>query len=216
MSRFSRRNWWLPLLAAKSLKGAPGVLNIATGQPGETAFELIASINQTGGSFSVRGYLTAIGSLPETVLFTDPVIRAQDTARFTLSATANLVSRNMLGVMFALDEVGTFTISYSEIAGVAATDIVTGSMTLQTSVQVTSPFSSAQAPGKGNFRANGKLVRTATQIFTLGGVAYEFGDANHPWLITAAGDGTLTDPNAPVSQIILAGSAAVGPARSRQ
>jgi hypothetical protein len=216
MNRFSRRSWWLPLLAAKALKGAPGTLGVAAGQPGETAFEFIATVNQNGANFTATGYLTAVSGLPEALLFTDPVIRSQATARFTVSVSAKLVSRNVLGVMFVLDEAGTLTVSYSETAGVAPVAIVTGSLTLQTSVQVTTQFTSAQSPGKGNFRATGEVVRTATQIFTLGGVPYEFGDVSHPWLITAAGDGTLTDPNAPVAQIVLGGSALVGPKAPKQ
>jgi hypothetical protein len=211
MSRFSRRNWWVPLLAAKALKAGPGTLSVGTGLPGETAFEFIASVSQNGSYFSVTGYLTAVAGLAEAMLFTDPVIRSQTTARFTFSATANLVSRNVLGVMFVLDEAGSFTISYSEAANGMPTNIASGSMTLQTSVQVTSAFAGSQSPGKGNFRANGELVRTANQSFTLGGISYEFGDANQPWLLTAAGDGTLTDPNTPVSSIVLGGSSVVGP-----
>jgi hypothetical protein len=216
MKGFRRRKWWVPLLAAKALKGAPGTLGVATGQPGETAFEFISTVNQNVGNFSAIGYLTAVSGLPEAELFTDPVIRSQNTARFTVSVSAKLVSRNVLGVMFVLDEAGTFTISYNETAGVAPVAIVTGSITLQTSVQVTAQFTSAQSPGRGNFRATGEVVRTATQIFTVGGVPYEFGDITHPWLITAVGDGTLTDPNAPVSQIVLGGSAFVGPKPLKQ
>ena len=114
-----RRKWWVPLLAAKALKGAPGTLGVATGQPGETAFEFISTVNQNVSNFSAIGYLTAVSGLPEAELFTDPVIRSQNTARFTVSVSAKLVSRNVLGVMFVLDEAGTFAVSYNETAGVA-------------------------------------------------------------------------------------------------
>jgi hypothetical protein len=216
MSEFSRRKLWVPLLAAQAVRGADGALGVATGQAGETAFEFIASASQNGSNFTATGYLTAIAGLPETALFTDPVIRSQNTARFTFAATAQLVSRNVLDVLFVLDEVGTFAISYSENAGGTPPAIATGSVQLQTTVQVTTKFSSAQSPGKGNLRATGEFVRTATQVFTLGSIRYEFGDTTHPWLITAVGDGTLTDPAVPVSQITLAGSATVGPRPPKQ
>jgi len=214
MNQFSRRNWWIPLFAAKALMAAPDTFGVATGQLGETAWEFVATANQDGGDFSVNGYLTAIGGLPEAVLFTDPVTRSQATARFTVTASLQLVSRNVLGVMFVLDEAGTFTVSYSETASATAAAIASGSISVQSSIQVTTQFTSEESPGKGNFRATGELVRTATQIFTLDGVPHEFGDASQAWLMTAAGAGTLTDPNAPVAQIVLGGSVAVGPKRA--
>jgi hypothetical protein len=88
--------------------------------------------------------------------------------------------------------------------------IASGPVTLQSSVQVTAPFMSAQSPGKGNFRLTGEFVRMQTSSFQLGGVTYEFGETRIPWVLNASGDGTLTEPTAPISQIVVAGNAVAG------
>ena len=208
MQRFSRRMWWLPFAAVKSMKGQD-VPTVAEGRTGETVAELIVTITQNGSNFAANGYVTAIAGLPEKLLFMDPVTRSQQTARFTFSLTAQLVSRNVITPVFVLHETGTATVSYSE-SGETPTVIAGGPVTLQSSVQVTSAFASATSPGKGNFRVTGEFVRTQSNTFTLGGVAYQFGDPRVVWIITAAGDGTLTDPMTPVSQAVAAGHVAAG------
>ena len=209
MKRFSRRMWWLPAIAAGSLKGHD-VPVVATGNPGEIVFEFIGTINQNGANFAATGYLTAVAGLPEKVLFADPVTRSHDSARFTFAAAATLVSRNVIRPMFVLDETGVITISYRETAGGMPVVVASGPVNLQSTVQVIAPFMSAQSPGKGNFRLTGEFVRTQTSSFELGGVNYEFGEARIPWLLTASGDGTLTEPNAPISQVVAAGNAVAG------
>jgi len=201
--------WWLPAIAAGSLKGRD-VPVVASGSTGEIVFEFIGTINQNGANFAATGYLTAVAGLPEKVLFTDPVTRSQDSARFTFAATATLVSRNVIRPMFVLDETGTLTVTFRETAGGVPVAIASGPVKLQSSVQVTAPFMSVQSPGKGNFRLTGEFVRTHTSSFQLGGVTYEFGDARIPWVLTASGDGTLTEPNAPIAQIVAAGNAVAG------
>ena len=81
MKQFSRRMWWLPAIAAGSLKGQD-VPVVATAEAGEPVFEFIGTIGQNGGSFIATGYLTAVAGLPEKLLFTDPVTRSQQSARF--------------------------------------------------------------------------------------------------------------------------------------
>ena len=209
MKLLSRRAWWLPLAAAQSMKGQD-VPTVAAGRVGETVLEFIATILQNGGSFTATGYLTSIAGLPEAALFTDPVTRSQQTARFLLSVTATLVGRNVLTPMFVLDETGTATVSYSESPGGYPTVIASGPVTLQSSIQVTSPFMSAQAPGKGNFRVSGRLVNEQLSSFTLGGVTFQFGEPQIDWIITGTGDGTLTDPSGPVAQVVAVGNVVAG------
>ena len=209
MNLSTRRSWWLPLLAARAAK-AQEIPMVAAGKAGETVFEFIATISQNGGDFSATGYLTAIAGLPESVLFTDPVIRSPQTARFSLSVTATLTARNVMQPMFLLDERGNATVQYSENAGGNPTIIASGPVTLQTSVQVTSPFVGSQSPGKGNFRLTGEIVHAESGSFLLGGVTYQFGAPRIAWIVNGAGDGTLTDPLTPVSMTVVVGNVVAG------
>lgn len=213
MQRFSRRLWWLPFLAARSMEGQEAPV-VATGETGETVAEFIATIGQNGASFTATGYMTALAGLPEALLFTNPVTRSMQAARFTISVNAQLISRNIIKPMFVLDESGTATVSFSE-SGETPTVIATGSVTLQTSVQVTSAFVSATSPGKGNFRLTGEFSRKGPGAFTIEGVTYKFGDPTVPWILNATGDGTLTDPNTPISQVVAVGNVVVGGDNSR-
>jgi len=199
---------WVPLVAAAPLPGAGGVHQVATGQAGQTAFEFIGTISQNGGNFKMSSYITAIAGLPETALFTDPSIRSQATARFSFEVTAALVSRNVLNPIFAIDSTGQASISITEFVAGVPSEVTTGSVTVQTTIQATAAFT-PQSPGKGNFRASGQFIQSSPGSFTLGGVTYHFGSPNRVLLLTASGDGTLTNAQTPVSQIIVAGNAIV-------
>jgi hypothetical protein len=152
----------------------------------------------------MSGYLTAMAGLTEAQLYSDPNVRSADTARFKVTATGKMTSRNAVSPLFVLNSVATTTISFNP-GGLftSASTIATLNSELQTVVDVT-------APAKGQFSGSGDYVRTTADNFTIDGVRYRFGEANRVLHLTMSGDGTLTDPAGPVSTIVVAGRAVIG------
>lgn len=94
-----------PALAATS-GGAP-----ATGRPGDTVFEFVCRIQQTGPHFDGQGYLTDVAGLNPTTLFTANT-RDQAHARYLLTAKGSLITRSVEDVVHTLNMAGSLAIFY--------------------------------------------------------------------------------------------------------
>ncbi len=198
------------LFAGRFVQAEDQPVSVAVGRTGQTAFEFVGSIEQSGDDMKLTGYITSIAGLAESQLFTDPTTRSPNTARFSIVATGKLTSRNVASPLFVLDAVSTASINFN--AGTlfsSAGAIASANSTLQTVVHVISPFT-AQSPGRGLFTASGEFVRTTADNFELDGVTYRFGEANRVMRITMVGDGILMDPTGPISTITVAGTVVVG------
>jgi hypothetical protein len=189
-----------PMMAADD----PTAVSVGTGRTGQTAWQFIGTINQTGADMTMSGYLTAIAGLTEAQLYHDPNIRSADTAQFKFTATGKMTVRNAAPPLFVLNSVATTTISVSP-GGLfsSSSNIATLDSNLQTVVDVT-------APARGQLSGSGDYVRTSAANFVIAGVTYRFGESNRVLHLTMSGDGMLTDPAGPVSTIVVAGRAVIG------
>lgn len=100
-----------PAAAASAGGGAP-----ATGRAGDTLFEFVCRIGQTGADFSGLGYLTEVAGLDRGSLFSAGP-RDETHARYTLTAAGCLVTRSVDGAVHALNIEGRLVVRHNEAAG---------------------------------------------------------------------------------------------------
>lgn len=84
---------------------------------GETAFAFLGRTDQHGPTLTHYGYLTHLFGVADGLLFADPTLRTEATARFTFFAETTLVSRHELGNIIGTAALGTLTIYFNHSAG---------------------------------------------------------------------------------------------------
>jgi hypothetical protein len=216
------------LVLASPLAAAPTA--VAVGKAGQTAYEFVGRVDQNGPSFTFYGYVTYVRGLADDQIFTQPgVDQSEATARITFYATTTMVRRAIVGGVFAVTSTGSYTV-YLGSGGASFDDassftrgqaLATTAIRFQNIINVQSggsggpPGPRPTGPGPGGAGAQaistgtgGSEQRTAS-TFTLGGKQYRFGRKGLDLRVFATGQGTLLDPVAPRSVILLAGSAAV-------
>jgi hypothetical protein len=195
------------VLVCSTTTAAAKPLVVGNAQHGENVLELVGRSEQDGSAVTHFGYLTRIRGLPDDLLFSDPSIRTQATARFTFFATTTLTARHVLDNIIATAAPGTLTIYFNEtpigdfnIPGsfAAGTPIATFSARFHNVLNV-------QAPDAGIISAVADLIQLGGDSFMLDGVRYRLGRRHLQGRLSANGQGTRTPQVEPPQSFFLWG-----------
>jgi hypothetical protein len=187
--------------AGQSVAGAP-----AAGVP---AFEFVGRLEQVGGDFTLRGYVTHLAGVPDAALFTGPGDQSEATARVTIVARAKLRTRAILDNIFVITATGRATFRVRPGGGASFADpasfargrtIGSARLRMQSVLNV-------QAPDAGIATVSGTLVQTTSAQVVLGGRRYRFGRVRLGLRLSASGQGTRSEPTLPRATIVMGGSA---------
>lgn len=196
--------WSTTTVAAKPL-----VVGIA--QHGKNVLELVGRSDQDGNNVTHFGYLTGIRGLPDDLLFSDPSIRTEATARFTFFATTTLTARHVLDNIIATAAPGTLTIYFNETpignfgdpgSFAAGTPIATFSARFHNVLNV-------QATDAGIISAVADLIQLGGDSFTLDGVRYRLGRRHLQERLSANGKATRTQVDPPQSFFLWGGNVVI-------
>jgi hypothetical protein len=184
---------------------------VATGPSGATVVEFVGRVAQEGPNLTLYGYLTHVRGLPDAALFSQPGIdQSEQSARFTISARAQIVRRSVLDNIFVTSATGSATI-YANPSGGSfddpgtferGTTVATYRFRLQNVISVF-------APAQGLASATGELTQVSARRFDAAGRDYRFGRRGQRERISLSGAGRLLDPTLPRSEIAVAGSFAM-------
>jgi hypothetical protein len=167
------------------------------------ALGFVGQFEQKDESFMGYGHLTSIRGLDTSSLFSDTGQESVETARFTFYATALLVSRNVLGNVFAIDVEGDLSFFFQVSGGATFSDpesfragtlIARDRMRLQDVLTVI-------APNQGLPHLTGELTRIEANKFVLEGRQYRLGHKGLTSRLEASGMGTRTQIN-PLSAVV--------------
>ncbi len=189
---------------------SPGreTVSIGMGAVGQHAIESVGMIDQNGGDFSSYGYITYIRGLPDSVLFSDPVVHSEATARFTYYAPGKLIARSVLGTLFELSSVGALTF-YANASGGASFKTPTSFQRGTPIAKLTTRQQSivnVQAPNQGILTLMGDTSQTSAQSFTLLGGTYSLGRVGLQEAMVVTGQGVRLDKTAPRATFNVAGA----------
>jgi hypothetical protein len=204
----------LSLQIAFSSPSQQTAAEIANPAAGQTAYEFVAQIDQTGFDLTIYGYLTQVNGLVGDALFvegTDPAGRGEASAYLTMQATGTLNARSILQPIFATNAELTLTIyynnspaaSFEDSASFAAgTPVATSTIRLQNILNV-------QAPDLGIANSTGESVQTESTPFSLNGRDVQFGRVGMTARLNAFGQGFRQSEEPLSVRLITAGNAIV-------
>jgi len=102
----------LALAASTEVTGTPEPARGSS--ENDSAFEFLGRSNQDGPNVTHFGYLTHIFGLADDLLFSNPNVRTEATARFTFFARTTLDSRHELGNLITTSAPGELTLFLNE------------------------------------------------------------------------------------------------------
>lgn len=200
------------VLVCSTTTAAAKPLVVGNAQHGETVLELVGRSKQDGKAVTHFGYLTRIRGLPDDLLFSDPSIRTEATARFTFFATTTLTARHVLGDIIATAATGTLTIYFNETPSggdfgdpdsfAAGTAIAIFSARFHNVLNV-------QATDAGIISAVADLIQLDSDSFMLDGVRYRLGHRHLRERLSANGQGTRTQVDPPQSFFLWGGNVVI-------
>jgi hypothetical protein len=180
---------------------------------GSGTYQFVGRIDQVGTQFTAYGYLYDIEGLSPNQLFSDPSNPSETTAYFTYYATATLSSHAVLGdavrAIFALDSVGEITYYYQSTPAASFDDpqsFAYGTAVTKATMQLQNILT-VQGPSRGLANGSGELTVLSADRFTFGGENVRLGHSGKVYRVSTFGDAVRTDPNIPVSSVLLAGDA---------
>lgn len=168
---------------------------------GQIGLELLGQLEQNATTFTTYGYLTHIGGLEPSALFTTdvPIARTEADAHFTFWGSAALSGRSVLGPLIVVDADGEMTFFYHEQGGAtydngksfkSGTPVAVMSLHIQTILN-------QQDTKNGHITGTGNLGQTQSTPFTLDGKLYQFGHAGLTGLLSTSGQAKKLDPPTP-------------------
>lgn len=181
---------------------------------GQTAYEFVSQIDQSGFDLSIYGYLTHVNGISADELFvagTSPAERSEAAAHLTMHATGSIYARSILQPIFNTNAQLTLTIYYNETSAAsfedpasfaAGTPIATYTVQLQNILAV-------QSPDVGIANSNGDSVQTDSTAFTLNGTELRFGRVGMTAHLNAFGQGFRQSEEPLAVRLITAGNAVV-------
>lgn len=188
-------------------------VRIGAVEHGETALEFVGRIDQNGADFSFIGYVTRLKGLNEAALFAGGNAGARDetSALFTVVAETKMTSRSVLNNnVFAIDSTGKVRIFFQEVPVAdfnnppsfsSGKEIATFDLRYQSTINVL-------APNQGLATGWGDLTQNSARRFSLGEKPFFFGQPRQKLRLSASGQGTLLNPQTPISVIFLTGNLA--------
>jgi hypothetical protein len=198
----------LALTASTEVTGAPQ--RARGNSEDESAFEFLGRSNQEGPNVIHFGYLTHIFGLANELLFSNPNVRTEATARFTFFSRTTLDSRHELGNLITTSAPGELTLFLNQIPQ--------GNFNNPDSFMRGTAFASystryynvlnVQSPNQGITNATVELTQHRGGVFVMNGNRFHWG---HPGLrarLSATGQGTRTQPE-PLRAFFLVGGQVV-------
>jgi hypothetical protein len=192
----------------------PSLTVIGTPPSGQNAMEFIGSGRDSGSGIMPFGYFTHIDGLPDDLLFSDPSIRTEATARFTFSGAPGTGSRTMLGTLVASSGTANVTFFFNPTPSGNFNDpssftrgqpVASYAVRTRSILHVLVPISAA-GPGKALVNAVGDVIQTQADPFTLQGRPFVFGKVGLRLRLTAEGDAIVAQANPPLATAVLAGA----------
>ena len=174
---------------------AAGGDRIAGGTPeGQIAFEFLARSNQDGPNVTHFGYLTHLLGLADDLLFAEPNVRTEATARFTFLAVTILDSRHEHGNIITTSAPGELTLflnqtlqaDFNDSASFARGKVIASYSTRYHNVL------NVQAPNQGITTASVELTQLEANGFALGDHRLQLGRPGLRARLSANGQGTRT------------------------
>ena len=190
---------------------------VGTPAEGEDAFEFIGRSDQNGLTVTHYGYLTHIDGLAEDLLFSDPSIHTEATARFTYFAITTTNGHFQLGGIVTQAATGTHTIYFNETPGGNFNDpssfqsgqpIVTFVGRYHNVLNIQAPLT-PQSPGRAIVAGIVDLVQNTAEPFTLNGHRFQLGHRQLRERLSATGEGTLIQPAPTLAFFLIGGNVVV-------
>jgi hypothetical protein len=190
------------------------VVEIAAAPVGQTAFEFVAQIDQSGFDLNIYGYVTHVSGIDASVLFaegTSPAERNESDAYLTMQATGTIYARSVLQSIFNTNAQLTLTIYYNETPAAsfddpasfaAGTPVATYTLRLQNILNV-------QSPDVGIANSGGDSVQTFSEAFTLNEYTLQFGRVGMVSRLSAFGQGFRQSEEPLAVRLLTAGNSIV-------
>jgi len=178
---------------------------------GNIAYEVVGRIDQDGASFASYGYVTYASGLSGDILFSDPLLHSEATARITFYTTSTLTARSVISGVFVLNSTALTDFYFHAVPGATFSDPASfkaGTLIAATSGRYQDVLN-VQGPNLGIASTSADLAQQSAVPFTYNGQPYTFGQpglAEHLWF---TGEGTRTDPVIPRSFVVGAGNVTV-------
>ena len=176
-----------------------------------TVFEFLGRSDQAGPQVTHYGYLTRVFGLDDKLLFSDPNVRTEATARLTFLAVTMLDSRHVHGNIIATSAPGEMTAFFNQHPQ--------GDFNEPDSFARGRPIASyatryhnvlnVQAPNQGIANAVAELTQLKATSFELGPHRVRFGRPKMRIRLGATGQGTQTQADPLHAFFLLAGGAFV-------
>lgn len=178
-------------------------------------YQFVGRIDQDGPEFTAYGYIYDTDGVAPADLFSDgdPINSSESTAHFTYYASASLTSRGVITdatrAIFALDSVGEIVYYYHETpsASFADPDSFTEGTPVTTATVRLQDILTVQAPNRGLAKGTGEISVLSADSFTFDGETVRFGRPGKSYRVSTFGDAVRTDPDIPLSSVLLAGDA---------
>lgn len=189
---------------------SPQVVGVAP--PALNSLEYVGKLDQTALAINGYGYFTYISGIPDEVMFTNPIIHSEATARFTFTTSAQITARSVIETVFVINATGNTTLYFNDTpkadfkdskSFASGTAIATASERWQSVINV-------QSPDTGIATGIGEYSLATTIPFTVNSQDYVLGRPQLTWRFTYTGEGKRTDKIAPNSTLIIAGNATTG------
>jgi hypothetical protein len=195
---------FVALVPAAAAAQSPSSLGESQG--GDSALEYIGMIEQTGSQFAAIGYLTHMKGLMPSQLFTGAVSEA--TAKFTFSATAEIMNHAQVGSTISIGAPGQLSIYFNPAGGANFND--PASFTQGTLIAVINlrffNVLSVIAPDLGMSSGSAHGWQETVTSFVLDGQTYRIGVQGLTHNLTLSGKGVRTNPVTPASTTEFASS----------
>ena len=183
---------------------------VGVAPPGQSSFEFVGRVDQTGMDLGFSGYLTRLAGLDHSALFSgsDPLARSEADARILITGSAAGVSRSILNGVFVVNAEGTLRFLLADEPGASLASpesFAVGQEICALAIRVQSVIT-VYAPQMGLSTGYCDAVVDATTPFELDGQSYAFGEAGSSYRLSFNGLGQLIDPENLVSAISIAGN----------
>jgi hypothetical protein len=176
----------------------------------ETAFEFLGRSNQDGPELTHFGYLTHVFGLEDGLLFANPNLHTAATAHLTFLATTTLDSRHQHGNIITTSAPGEMTLFLNQNPAGDFDDPASFGLGQAFATYETRYYNvlNVQAPNQGVTTATVELTQLKHGGFTVGKHRFHWGRTGLRLRLSAAGQGTRTQPD-PLQAFFLVGGQAV-------
>ena len=195
---------------AASTHAADGDGGAKGGPEGQTTvFEFLGRSDQDGPQVTHYGYITHVFGLEDELLFSDPNVRTEATARLTFLAVTLLDSRHVHGNLISTSAPGEMTTFFNQHpqGDFNAPDSFARGRPIASYATRYHNVLNVQTPNQGIANATAELTQLKATSFELGPQRVRFGRPKMRLRLVATGQGTRTQAD-PLNAFFLLGGGA--------